>query len=309
MKSLIVYNPYSKKNKIYENTEYIKERLSCVYDTVDFFETSGVKSITKYLIQNSSHYDLVIASGGDGTVNEAVNGLVSASYKGKFAVIPSGTCNDFSHLLNYSKNIKKALDNILEGETVKLDICSLNDTYFTYASAIGKYTDVSYTAKRGIKRFLGRAAYFLAGLKEFTKYTRLDLSLEIDDKKISGTYYTLFALNTNKVAGFKIKREVPLKLDDGLIDIVLIEKNLKGISWPRLAYFFLFGARHHKKIKAYSAQRVKINSSVPLDVNSDGELALTKEDITINVLKQKLNIIVSKKIKDKYFTCLGDNNE
>ncbi len=300
MNCLVVYNPYSKKNKIEKNNDYIRTRLSVKYSVVDFYKTEGVKSITNYLELNSSNYDLVIVSGGDGTVNEAINGLAKSNYKGSFSVIPSGTCNDFSTLLKYSKNIKKQLDNILEGTQVSLDICKLNDTYFTYGLAIGKYTDVSYKADRRIKRLFGRLAYFITGFKEFYKYTRLDLDLEIDGTKISGTYYTVLVLNSDKVAGFKIKNNV--KLDDCLIDVVLIEKNLKGISWPRLAYFFLFGSKKAHKIKSYKARELKIKSNALLDINADGELASTTNEAIIAVLNKKINIIVNEKIRNKYFS-------
>ncbi len=301
MNCLVVYNPYSKKNKIEKNIDYIKSTLSTKYNNIQFYKTHGVKSITKYLKECSNDYDLIIVSGGDGTVNEAVNGLVEASYKGDFSVIPSGTCNDFSTLLKYSKNIKKQLENILKGVSTPLDICAINDSYFTYGLAIGKYTDVSYKANRKTKRVFGRLAYFIEGLKEFTKYTKLDLDIEIDDIKFSGSYYTVLVLNSDKVAGFKIRNNT-VRLDDGLIDVVLIEKNLKGLSWPRLAYFFLFGAKHNKKIKAYKARNVIIKSNKSLEINADGELGAVSSEALIKVLNKKINIVVSEKIKNKYFT-------
>ena len=300
MNCLVVYNPYSKKNKIEKNIDYIKASLSTKYSTIDFYKTHGVKSITEYLKENSNNYDLIIVSGGDGTVNEAVNGLVEASYKGDFSVIPSGTCNDFSTLLKFSKNIKKQIETILKGVSTPLDICTINNSYFTYGLAIGKYTDVSYKANRKTKRVFGRLAYFIEGLKEFTKYTKLDLDIEIDDKIFSGSYYTVLVLNSNKVAGFKIRNNSVL-LDDGLIDVVLIEKNLKGLSWPRLAYFFLFGAKHNKKIKAYKACEIKITSKKALKINADGELAAVSNEALIKVLNKKINIVVSEKVKSKYF--------
>ena len=282
MNCLVVYNPYSKKNKIEKNIDYIKASLSTKYSTIDFYKTHGVKSITEYLKENSNNYDLIIVSGGDGTVNEAVNGLVEASYKGDFSVIPSGTCNDFSTLLKFSKNIKKQIETILKGVSTPLDICTINDSYFTYGLAIGKYTDVSYKANRKTKRVFGRLAYFIEGLKEFTKYTKLDLDIEIDDKIFSGSYYTVLVLNSNKVAGFKIRNNSVL-LDDGLIDVVLI------------------GAKHNKKIKAYKACEIKITSKKALKINADGELAAVSNEALIKVLNKKINIVVSEKVKSKYF--------
>lgn len=301
MKALVVYNPYSKNNKIEKNIEYIKDTLLNKYDRVDFFKTQGEKSITNHIEKVHNEYDLIIVSGGDGTINEAINGLAKVNSKTTLGIIPSGTCNDFSKMLKYSKNIKKQLNNILNGYICPIDICKVNDRYFTYGLALGKYTDVSYKAKRNIKRIFGKVAYFIQGLKEFFKYTKLDLSIKTNDLDINDKYYCLLALNSSIVAGFKIKRKNKVKLNDGLIDLTLIKKNTKGLTWPRLMMFFLFGDKQKIGVNTYQASHVEINSSEKLYINTDGELALVTNNLVIDVLKNHLNIIVSDKIKNKYF--------
>jgi YegS/Rv2252/BmrU family lipid kinase len=301
MKCLLVYNPYSKSRRVTRHFEYIFKRLNKKYETVDTYCTHGPRSITEYVYNNHQNYDLIVVCGGDGTINEAMTGLVKAKSRTTLGVIPTGTCNDLSKMLNFSKNIKKQLSTILHGVVVKMDICKMNDNYFSYGCAIGKYTDVSYKAKRPIKRLFGRLAYFLAGLSEFVKYTKLDLIVKVNNQVINNRFYVVLALNANRVAGFNIKRIKDVKLNDGVIDLTLIEKNEHFITWPRLAKFFITGDKAKKGVTNIRTNHIEIDSYEDLNINTDGELAEKTNKVTIDVIKQALNIIVSNEIKKKFF--------
>ena len=301
MNCLIIYNPYSKSRKAVKRLDYIKNRLKTKYSVIDEFCTCGVKSITTYVYDNCNNYSLIVVCGGDGTVNEAINGLVSANSKTTLSIIPSGTCNDLAKMLGISKNVKKAVNNILYGHDVLMDVNKINDKYFTYASAIGKYTNVSYDAKRKNKRLFGRLAYFLEGLREFPKYTKLDLNIKADDYEINGRYYVLFALNSDLVAGFRIKRSLGVKLNDGIIDLTLIKKNENSLTWPRLAKFFLRGDKQKKGVETYHVSHIIVDSNEDFNVNTDGELALTNNHIEIDVIKEALRIRISDETIDKFF--------
>jgi len=301
MKCLLVYNPYSKSRKAAKRVDYIKNILGKKYDTVDVFCTKGVKTITDCVSEKCNSYDLIVVCGGDGTVNETINGLMKADSKTPIGIIPTGTCNDLAKMLNFSKNINKQLDLILNGSIVKMDTCKINESYYTYASAIGKYTDVSYTAKRPIKRIFGRLAYFIAGIREFPKYTKLDLRINVDRNQIIGRFYVILALNTDRVAGFNIHRIKPVKLNDGIIDLTLVEKNGNSITWPRLAKFFIRGDKQKKGVKNIQVKHIEIECDEPFNINADGELACKTNHVVIDVCKERLNIIVSDDIKNKYF--------
>ncbi len=301
MKCLLMYNPFSKSGNINKNLDYIKKRLSEKYETIDTFCTQAPKSITKQLYMVGNNYDLVVVCGGDGTVNEAINGLVGSKCSASLGVIPTGTCNDLSKMLGFSKNIKKQLNIILNGVSVKMDTCKMNDVYFSYGCAIGKYTDVSYKAKRKIKRIFGRLAYFLAGISEFGKYTKLDLIVKTPDVYRNKRYYVVLVLNANRVAGFNIKRIKGVKLNDGMIDLTLIEKNGNFITWPRLAHFFIRGEKCKKGVENIRTNHIEIESYENLNINTDGELADSTNKVIIDVCKESLNIIVDKDIQNKYF--------
>lgn len=299
MNALIVYNPFSRKNKIEKYKNYIINSLKQKYETIDFYKTHGVRSITEYVSENINKYDLLIVSGGDGTINEAICGVLMAKSKVCIHIIPSGTVNDFAHLMGYKKSIKNSLKQILNNTSALMDVCKINDRYFTYAAAAGKYTDVSYTTPRGLKKVFGPLAYLVHASKLFFKKRKMELEITTNGTKFKGTYYVIFLLNTKRVAGFMVNKTNTFKLNDGLIELVLISK--AKITWPRLAKFFLLGNLSKKGITAISTNNVKIVSKESLAINTDGELAFNDTEINISVLSKAVNFSISQKTKDKYF--------
>lgn len=299
MKVLIVYNPFSRNNKIEKYKDYLINKLKNKYDIVDFYKSEGIRTITNYVYNNVNNYDALIISGGDGTINEAITGVVEASSNVLVSIIPSGTVNDLATLLGYSKNVKKSVKKFLTNTNSYMDICKINDKYFSYAAAAGKYTDVSYTTPRFLKRLFGPLAYLFYGIKEFFKYEKLDLEITYDNNKIEGTFYVIFLLNTKRIAGFIFDRKHDVILNDGKIEIALINKC--KITWPRLARFFICGNKAKKGIKLLSASNIQIKSLKEIDINTDGEFACSAKEINIRVLKEKVNFSISSKIKNKYF--------
>ena len=107
MKLLIAYNSFSGKGSNTDILEYIKTELSDLYNVIDVYQTEGEKSITNHIASCGSDYDTILTIGGDGTVNEAINGIMQLEKKPKLAIIPYGTCNDIAKSLGL-KRPKKA---------------------------------------------------------------------------------------------------------------------------------------------------------------------------------------------------------
>lgn len=303
MKALVCYNPKSGKQKLYKKLDYIKEELSKKYDIVDIYATTGPLSLTEHLKKVAVNYDLVLISGGDGTLNEAVTGLIEGNAcDTALSYIPAGTCNDVGSMLHLKKSIRKALKNTLYGQKVRMDICKADEKYFAYVCGTGKFIDIAYATPHKLKKRIGKAAYFLYGAKELTSRRKLHLNLTIDGKKVEGDYYVALALNSDHVSGFHIRRRQHVKLNDGIMDLTLIES--KGIlSCHRLLNFVLFGDRnifkHHTE--HYHVSSLKIESPDAIEYTVDGEFAFKRECCNINILKEAVTMIVPEKTKEKYF--------
>lgn len=303
MRALVCYNPKSGKQKVSKNLELVKKELSKKYDSIDIYETTGPQSLTNHLKEVGKNYDLVLISGGDGTLNEAVTGMIEGNATDTaISYIPAGTCNDVGSMLHLKKNVKKALKNTLNGEAVKMDICKANDKYFAYVCGAGKFIDIAYVTPHKLKKRFGKAAYFLYGAKELTSRRKMHLKITFGDNTIEGDYYVLLALNSDHVSGFHIRRRQHVKLNDGIMDLTLIQS--KGIlACHRLLNFVFFGDRnifkHHTQ--HYHVSEFQIESSEPIEYTVDGEFAFKNDNCHISMLREAITIVVPKKIKERYF--------
>lgn len=199
MKYLVVYNPFSRSGLSDKDISYIKKRLEG--NELDFFRTQGQGSITKHVEKVGNTYDVIISCGGDGTLHETICGVMKLESLPKIAILPRGTMNDVSKSFGYSKKIEESFDIILKGNTIKKNVYSINDTYFLYGLAIGRYTNVSYQTVN--KRQFGKFTYYLSCLKEFFKSKPIQVKINNEDLKLS----QLFILNTSYLAGYKMDKE------------------------------------------------------------------------------------------------------
>lgn len=204
MKYLFVYNPFARKGLSDKEIYHIQQRFNG--HNLEFFKTRGQGSITEYIKEVGSNFDVIISIGGDGTLHETICGVLSLDKMPKIGILPRGTMNDVSKDLGYSSNIDKSIDILLNGNTKKKNVYSINDTYFLYGLAIGRYAKVSYQTKN--KRQFGKLSYYLSCLKEYFKSKPTIIKLNNEELKIS----QLFILNTTYLAGYKMQKDEDFKL-------------------------------------------------------------------------------------------------
>ncbi|MCR5647215.1 MAG: hypothetical protein K6F81_02930 [Acholeplasmatales bacterium] len=253
MKLLIIYNPKSGKGKISKQIDNIKSTLSQKYD-VYVHELKENELIKDYISNLDEKYDVFLGIGGDGTINALVSGIVELDYIPKVAIIPAGTMNDMASSLGMKKNINKSLKILLESNSsISHKVYKINSNIFCYAFALGYCIENSFIKK---KRF-GKLSYYLEGIKLFFKDKRQNILLSIGDKNI-GDFQLLFALNTNYIGGYKVKKADKIT--------IVGFKGLRFFVLLKLAIFFFFG---HAKYKYY-ADEFKIESVSGL-YNGDGE--------------------------------------
>ena len=128
--------------------------------------TSGPRDITRQIAERGPQYDLLVCAGGDGTLNEAVSGLMALPYDKRppLGYIPGGTVNDVASTLGLSKDPIRAAQEIVTGRLYPLDIGSFGpDRFFTYVAAFGIFTDVPYETPQEDKRIWGPLAYIMNG--------------------------------------------------------------------------------------------------------------------------------------------------
>lgn len=300
MKILVCYNPYSSTQRISKNKDLVKKQLSKKYDTVDFFESTEPRSITKKIIEVGNDYDTILASGGDGTLNEAASGIVMGGIKTPLAYIPSGTVNDVGSILGLSKKIKKGIKTINEGVVAKIDIGKLNDRYFTYVCAAGKFSAISYDIDYELKKEYHKFAYFIRGIQEFPKKGGMRVRITTPEMTTYSNCYIFFGLNYRQFGGFRFYRKNPVSLNDGLMDFTFIEK-YKKYSWLRTVRFVLLGDMAKRGVRTITTNKLTLECDREVAFNVDGEYAFTTNKVEFEVLKEAVSIIVPKKTYNKLF--------
>lgn len=311
MKALVLYNPKSGTQKISKNIELVKKTLQEDGYEVEFFPSPAPKSITEKVKNDGNNYDLIITSGGDGTLNETVTGMIRGDVKTKLAYIPAGTVNDVGHILRLKKNVKKGLKIAQSGMPVKMDIIKVNDNYACYVFAAGKFTAISYDIDYKLKKHFGKLAYFMRGAKELPKKAGMRLRITLPDQTTYSNCYVFFGFNWQQFGGFKIYRKNKPLLNDGVIDLSVIEKTRRW-SWFRALMFVLKGDKLSRKkdgVRTFTTNKFTIESDKEIDYNVDGEFAFRTNRCDVEVLHQAITIIVPEKAYKKLFANKFEKND
>lgn len=300
MKYLLLYNPVSGKGKFHKRINTIKKEFNKRNLTLDIYESKEAKDLTVKARELAAKYDVFLVSGGDGTINEVLNGIMTEDKKPILAVIPGGTANDTAAILGMKRNIKKTLKMIFNNNPVKMDINQINDHYFIYTIAAGALTPISYMTERKLLKKYGYFAYLAAGLKDLLNDYQMKMAIEYDHGIVEGEFMLLLGLSAKRVAGFNLRRFSPnTKLNDGLIEIRLINYT-KKTKLSKIIFFFLLRGYKHRLDYHLQSSHFKIATSDKVTWNIDGEKG-PSGNTEIKVLKESLEVIVSKKTKEKLF--------
>ena len=294
---LLIYNPSAGTGKIKEWLSYIIESFTIagyeitVYPTLKNKDTS--KAVEKYLEQDD--FDKVTCCGGDGTLNQVINGIMKSKRDVTIGYIPTGTMNDFSYNLGVSKNPKQAVKVVVNGEPFKCDIGSINGVYFTYVAAFGIFTDVSYETVQINKNILGRMAYILEGIKRIPSSLK-SYKLEIIHAggTISDEFIYGMISNSNSIGGFKGITGKDVLLDDGNLEGIFIKVPKNIVELQEIINNLITGDLRSDLIITMPVDNILVKSDELLPWTIDGEFGGEYKEVEIDVIKQAFTIMRKK---------------
>lgn len=219
-------------------------------------------------------FDIILVCGGDGTVNEVVNGILKSTHKSKLAILAAGSVNDFSQYLDLPTDVAKFTQMIIKGKTIFADVGKANNKYFINVAAGGAFTNIAHEVPVDTKTILGRFAYYLQGAKELP--IQLDknfpVTIKIDEEEAFDVNVFLFLItNSPSVGGFK--RLVPdANIYDHKLDLLIIKKS----TLKELVEIFsrIITGQHvkHPGVIYRKASKISLTSSVDdLIIDVDGE--------------------------------------
>lgn len=246
----------------------------------------------KYACQQE--FDLIVCSGGDGTLNEVIQGVMKSDEKLPIGYIPTGSTNDFARALDIPKNITDAVELIIGGTPFSCDIGGFDDKYFTYIAAFGAFTEVTYETPQQAKNYLGHAAYVLNGLTRLNSIRSYHVRVRADDNEFEDDYIFGMVTNSSSVAGLLSLND--FLLDDGLYEVILIKTPANPLDLQRIVHSLLnididIDTAH---IKSFRASSIRFECEDELQWTIDGEFGGSLKSVEIKNNKRAVTFMANK---------------
>ncbi|MGJ7912420.1 diacylglycerol kinase [Neobacillus sp. LXY-1] len=267
----LIYNPTSGRELIKRQLPEILEKLEKAgYEASAHATTEAGDATYAARIAVERRYDVVIAAGGDGTINEVVNGIAEQEYRPKLGIIPAGTTNDFARALQIPRDVGAAVDIITRGELIPVDIGRINDKYFINIGGGGRMTELTYEVPSKLKTMLGQLAYYLKGMEMLPSIKASELKIEYDGKLFEGEAMMFLVGLTNSIGGFE-KLAPDSSINDGLFSLLILKK-VNLAEFIRVATLAIRGEHINDPNVIYTkANRIKVQSPEKVQLNLDGE--------------------------------------
>jgi diacylglycerol kinase (ATP) len=294
----IIYNPTSGRELFKKHLPEVLVRLEQAGYETSCHATTGEGDATDAARQAVERkFDLVIAAGGDGTINEVVNGIAEQNYRPKVGIIPVGTTNDFARAIGVPRSIDVACDVIVEGVSVPIDIGRVNDKYFINIAGGGRLTELTYEVPSKLKTMLGQLAYYLKGIEMLPSIKSTHVEIEYDGKLFEGEIMLFLVSLTNSVGGFE-KLAPDSSLNDGLFDLLILKK-VHLADFIKAASLAVRGEHIHDPNVLYvKANRIKVKTEQKMQLNLDGEYGGLMPGEFLN-LYEHIEVLVPKEMAEK----------
>lgn len=293
----VIYNPISGKHTIEDHIPIIVDTLHKMGYTCEVkrseYPKHAIKLSEEVCLQKT---DMLLMAGGDGTVNECLNGMFKTDHRPLVSYIPTGTSCDLAKTLGIPKNIKKALKILEDNYAVSMDVVSSSQGYFAYVAALGNYVDVSYSTPEKWKASLGYFAYVLAGVKQFFHIKKIPMRIQLPDGRYDKNYSLALLVNSKRVASFSVINR-PI-LDDGKLDVVLYG-HIPFLNNLLFLLSFLLDPKVIPGVRRHVVEEAYVEVDKPYRWTIDGESGM-EGSIKVRVIPKALRIIVNRSTR-KYF--------
>lgn len=260
----------------------------CKYGySITTYITQGVNDATNYIKKDKTKYDIVCVFGGDGTLNEVTNGLMSKKEKPMLGYFPSGTMNDFGSNFNLNKSFVEIAENICKDAYQEFDVGNCNGKYFNYVAAFGALCDVPYTTNRKAKETIGNLAYVIEGISKLDEIKPINVNITINGKQKNMNVLFGLIFSGGRVAGQQIIPKSKSKINDGEFNVLLVEY-VEGIF--EIPNYLSILVNRNKYVHRFKASNIKLEFNKKVKWDLDGEEAKLDKLVNISVEHKALKI-------------------
>lgn len=271
----LIYNPTSGR-------EEMKKRLS---DILQKLERGGLETSCHATIGEGDAtlaateaidrgFDIIIAAGGDGTLNEVISGMAEREHRPKLGILPVGTTNDFARALRIPKDWEQACDIICKQFTHTIDVGKVNRRYFINIAGGGSLTELTYEVPSKLKTMIGQLAYYMKGLEKLPRLRPIELTVKSEEMTFTEDCMLFLIANSNSVGGFE-KLAPHASLQDGYFDVLILKK-IHLADFVRLVTLATRGEHlNDPSIVHFKTKYIEVTSPDYTQLNLDGEFGGT----------------------------------
>lgn len=291
-KLMLIVNPNAGKKKIRAQLCDLIDRLSQNGYISTVFITDPVHGAEEIVDKYSDDFDVIVCSGGDGTLNQVISRLIRKEKRPPIGYIPAGTANDVARSLDLSSDIMKAADDIVTAVPTPFDVGAFGTSNFIYIASFGAFTEASYSAPQATKNALGHLAYVIEGLKSVQNIKSYHIKIETEDAVYEDDYIFGAMINSFSFAGmFKFNKNY-VSFDDGEFEVMLI-KTPRTLTQLQNAVVSLLSQKYDdQSLTVFHASKIKVTCSEPIPWTTDGEFGDVYKTVSLSVHKQAVQLLL-----------------
>ena len=294
-KMIFLFNPRSGK-------EAIKNQLSDILGIFcragylpSVYVTQEPGDAAKIAEEYGSEVELFVCSGGDGTLNSVISGIMKLKKRPEIGYLPSGSTNDFARSLKIPANLTEAARDVVSGKSYGVDIGKFGDQrYFVYIAAFGAFTEVSYSTPQDVKNVLGHQAYILESIKALGKLKSYKMHIAWDDGEADGEFIFGMVTNTTSVGGFSGLAPKDVSFHDGLFEGLFIRTPKSPVDLPNiLSGLLLFPEQENKEMIRFKSSKFTVTADEDVPWVLDGEFGGAVKEAKIENVKEAVTLSCS----------------
>nr|WP_297708415.1 YegS/Rv2252/BmrU family lipid kinase [uncultured Butyrivibrio sp.] len=294
-RALVLINKTSGTGKAGNDTLDIATALaSSGYEPIVYPIIPGTELTSETLVKNyGDKTDMILCSGGDGTLNHVVNSMMMFDKKPLLAYIPSGSTNDFAKGLGIPSVRTEAIGVAVNGSPISYDVGKMNDRFFNYVAAFGAFSKVSYSTDQELKNVLGYAAYVLSALAELPQNIGYSCHMKIEADGLSeeGEYVFGAVSNSSSVAGMALFAEGEIHQDDGFMELILIKAPRNFAEFNAIVAALATKEPENPYLTYKQVKKVEFTAQEPVEWTLDGEFGGAHKKTMISVINKGMTIM------------------
>ncbi|MCR5197065.1 MAG: YegS/Rv2252/BmrU family lipid kinase [Pseudobutyrivibrio sp.] len=291
---LFILNPRSGKGQIKEYLADILDIMIKAGYQVSVHVTQSSGDATTQTIEQAENYDRIVCSGGDGTLDEVVTGMMQLpeDKRKPIGYIPAGSTNDFGNSLGIDKNMLNAARISVSENLFPCDIGRFNSDSFVYVAAFGIFTEVSYATSQDLKNVLGHAAYIIEGAKQLRDIPSFKMHVEYDGNIVYDEFIYGMITNSMSVGGFQGIIRGDIGLNDGVFEVTLIKTPRNPLEFNEIIGFMTGIIPDSDMVYSFQTPQIKITSEEEVPWTLDGEYGGSHTEVNIDDVHKALEIAI-----------------